>query len=77
MLGLVSTEFVELIDGRFLPEAADVVATALTLRHRTACTTVGDRPQVTMQSLPGSLLRHTACHGLAGAMLPTLVKRVP
>ena len=59
MLGLVFTEFVELVEEKFSPETADAVLTEVAPPHGGAYTAVGYYPHEEMVSMVGALSRHT------------------
>lgn len=59
MLGLVFTEFVELVEDKFSPETADAVLTEVAPPHGGAYTAVGNYPHEEMVAMVGALSRHT------------------
>jgi hypothetical protein len=59
MLGLVFTEFVELVEEKFSPETADAVISEVAPPHGGAYTAVGYYPHEEMVAMVGSLARHT------------------
>ena len=59
MLGLVFTEFVELVEDKFSPEVADAVITEVAAPHGGAYTAVGNYPHEEMVAMVGALSRQT------------------
>ena len=68
MLGLVFTEFVELVEDKFSPEIADAVIDEVAAPHGGAYTAVGYYPHEEMMTMVGSLSRQT------GVPAPDLVR---
>lgn len=68
MLGLVFTEFVELVEEKFSPETADAVLTDVAPPHGGAYTAVGYYPHEEMVAMVGALSQRT------GVPVPDLVK---
>jgi hypothetical protein len=68
MLGLVFTEFVELVEDKFSPETADAVMEAVAAPHGGAYTAVGYYPHEEMATMVGALSRQT------GVAAPELVR---
>jgi Haem-NO-binding len=63
MLGLVFTEFIEMVESRFSPEVADAVLADAGLEHGGAYTAVGYYPTDELQRMVGSLSRRTGHPG--------------
>jgi len=68
MLGLVFTEFVELVEDKFSPEVADAVLDAVAAPHGGAYTAVGYYPHEELGAMVGALSRQT------GVAAPDLVR---
>lgn len=68
MLGMVFTEFVEMVEQRFSPELADQMLTETSLANDGAYTAVGYYPHEEMQALVLTLAR------LTGSSVPMLVQ---
>lgn len=68
MLGMVFTEFVELVEERFSPEVADAVIQDVATPHGGAYTAVGYYPHEEMLAMVGALSKRT------GVAAPDLVK---
>lgn len=68
MLGLVFTEFVELVEDKFSPETADAVIAEVAAPHGGAYTAVGYYPHEEMVAMVGALSRQT------GVAAPELVR---
>ena len=68
MLGLVFTEFVELVEDKFSPEIADAVIDEVAAPHGGAYTAVGYYPHEEMVAMVGALSRQT------GVPAPDLVR---
>ncbi len=59
MLGLVFTEFIEMVEGRFSPELADAILEDVGAPHGGAYTAVGNYPHQEMLALVAALSRRT------------------
>ncbi|MBC9251808.1 hypothetical protein A9179_16175 [Pseudomonas alcaligenes] len=68
MLGMVFTEFVEMVEQRFSPELADQMLTETHLANDGAYTAIGYYPHEEMQALVATLAR------LTGSSVPVLVQ---
>ncbi|HIQ44287.1 heme NO-binding domain-containing protein [Ectopseudomonas khazarica] len=68
MLGMVFTEFLEMVEQRFSPELADQMLTQTTLANDGAYTAVGYYPYAEMQALLATLSR------LTGNSVPALLQ---
>jgi len=59
MLGMVFTEFIEMVEDRFSPEVADAMLAEAGFAHGGAYTAVGYYPADELQAMVASLARHT------------------